>query len=210
MLDLFQAEIQLAEEHNLLQPEHGFLIVIAIAIIAVRSRAHEARRRVEVTAGAAGQAEESLRIAQERYSAGMGTQTQLLEAQTLRARAQQNQDEAGLDAQLSLDVVLPQLALHADEVVVAAGRAPVGIAPITLTNVTARDLERMPDVKDLPVLLGSQPSVTYYSENGNGVGYTYLRLRGFDERRVAVSINGIPQNDLQNRRHYFVELHGFF
>ena len=61
----------------------------------------EARLRVEVTAGAAGQAEESLRIAQERYSAGLGTQTQLLEAQTLRARAQQNQDEAGLDAQLS-------------------------------------------------------------------------------------------------------------
>jgi outer membrane protein len=61
----------------------------------------EARLRVEVTAGAAGQAEESLRIAQERYSAGLGTQTQLLEAQTLHARAQQNRDDAGLDAQLS-------------------------------------------------------------------------------------------------------------
>ncbi|HXW10052.1 MAG TPA: TolC family protein [Steroidobacteraceae bacterium] len=61
----------------------------------------EARLRVDVTAGAAEQAEESLRIAQERYSAGLGTQTQLLEAQTLRARAQQNRDEAALDAELS-------------------------------------------------------------------------------------------------------------
>lgn len=105
---------------------------------------------------------------------------------------------------LELDVVLPELALHADEVVVAAGRAAVGVAPITATNVTARDLDRMPDVKDLPVLLASQPSVTYYSENGNGVGYTYLRLRGFDERRVAVSINGIPQNDPEDLSVYWI------
>ena len=61
----------------------------------------EARLRVEVTAGAAEQAEESLRIAQERYSSGLGTQTQLLEAQTLRAGAQQNRDDAALDVQLA-------------------------------------------------------------------------------------------------------------
>ena len=61
----------------------------------------EARLRVEVTAGAAEQAEESLRIAQERYSSGLGTQTQLLEAQTLRAGAQQNRDDATLDVQLA-------------------------------------------------------------------------------------------------------------
>ncbi len=106
--------------------------------------------------------------------------------------------------QQRLDVTLPLLALPADEVVVAAGRAPVAVAPLTVSNVTARALQRLPDVKDLPVLLAQQPSITYYSENGNGVGYTYLRLRGFDERRVAISINGIPQNDPEDLSVYWI------
>ncbi len=62
---------------------------------------HEARQRVVVTADAAAQADESLRIAQERYRAGLGTQTQLLEAETLRVRALKNRDDAVLDASLA-------------------------------------------------------------------------------------------------------------
>jgi outer membrane protein len=61
----------------------------------------EARQRVGVTADAAAQADESLRIAQERYRAGLGTQTQLLEAETLRVRALMNRDDATLDASLA-------------------------------------------------------------------------------------------------------------
>lgn len=61
----------------------------------------EAQRRVQLTAGAAEQAEESLRIAQERYRAGLGTQTQLLEAETLRVGALRNRDDAVLDVGLA-------------------------------------------------------------------------------------------------------------
>jgi outer membrane protein len=61
----------------------------------------ESRQRVDVTAQAAEQAEENLRIARERYTAGLGTQTQLLEAETLRVRALQNRDDATLDAGLA-------------------------------------------------------------------------------------------------------------
>ncbi len=61
----------------------------------------EARGRMAVTAEAAGQAQESLRIAQERYRAGLGTQTQLLEAETLRVQALKNRDDAVLDAELA-------------------------------------------------------------------------------------------------------------
>ena len=61
----------------------------------------ETRQRIEVTAGAVDQAEENLRIARERYGAGLGTQTQLLEAESLRVRALSNRDNAVLDAGLS-------------------------------------------------------------------------------------------------------------
>jgi len=61
----------------------------------------ETRQRVQVTAGAVEQAEENLRIARERYGAGLGTQTQLLEAESLRVQALSNRDNAVLDAGLS-------------------------------------------------------------------------------------------------------------
>jgi outer membrane protein len=61
----------------------------------------ETRQRVGVTGDAVDQAEENLRIARERYGAGLGTQTQLLEAETLRVRALTNRDNAALDAGLA-------------------------------------------------------------------------------------------------------------
>jgi outer membrane protein TolC len=61
----------------------------------------ETQQRVRVTADAVEQAEENLRIARERYGAGLGTQTQLLEAETLRVRALTNRDDAVLDASLA-------------------------------------------------------------------------------------------------------------
>ena len=61
----------------------------------------ESRQRVIVTAQAAEQADENLRIARERYTSGLGTQTQLLEAETLRVQALKNRDDATLDAGLA-------------------------------------------------------------------------------------------------------------
>jgi outer membrane protein TolC len=61
----------------------------------------ESRQRVIVTAQAAEQADENLRIARERYMAGLGTQTQLLQAETLRVQALRNRDDASLDAGLA-------------------------------------------------------------------------------------------------------------
>ncbi|MCX7052655.1 MAG: TolC family protein [Proteobacteria bacterium] len=61
----------------------------------------ESRQRAIVTAQAAEQADENLRIARERYTSGLGTQTQLLEAETLRVRALTNRDDATLDAGLA-------------------------------------------------------------------------------------------------------------
>jgi len=61
----------------------------------------ETRQRVQVTADAVDQSEENLRIARERYGAGLGTQTQLLEAEALRVQALTNRDNAALDAGLA-------------------------------------------------------------------------------------------------------------
>jgi outer membrane protein TolC len=61
----------------------------------------ESRDRMKVAASAVEQAEENLRIAREQYGAGLGTQTQLLQAESLRVQALTNRDNATLDAGLA-------------------------------------------------------------------------------------------------------------
>lgn len=92
-------------------------------------------------------------------------------------------------------IVLEETRLPGTEVVVTANRAVPRLTPLTYSNLTAQALDLQPEMKDLPVHLANLPSVTWHSENGNGIGYSTLRMRGFDQRRLAVSINGIPQND---------------
>ena len=60
-------------------------------------------------------------------------------------------------------------------------------------------------VQDIPNYLSQLPSTTFYSENGNGIGYNYLSIRGFDQRRISVSINGIPQNDPEDHNVYWLD-----
>jgi outer membrane protein TolC len=75
--------------------------VIALQVRQAWLGVEETGKRVQVTADAVDQAEENLRIARERYGAGLGTQTQLLEAETLRVQALSNRDNAVLDAGLA-------------------------------------------------------------------------------------------------------------
>ncbi|HZW39261.1 MAG TPA: TonB-dependent receptor [Ignavibacteriaceae bacterium] len=80
-----------------------------------------------------------------------------------------------------------------------------GITPITFSKINKEDIEKDYSVQDFPQLLGSLPSTVFYSENGNGLGYNYLSIRGFDQRRISVSINGIPQNDPEDHNVYWLD-----
>ncbi len=57
----------------------------------------EAAARIHVAAGAAAQAEENVRVAKELYANGLGTNNQVLDAETLRVIALTNRDEAAFD-----------------------------------------------------------------------------------------------------------------
>ena len=57
--------------------------------------------------------------------------------------------------------------------------------------------------QELPLLLTAAPSITAYSDAGSYSGYSYLRLRGIDQSRVNISIDGIPLNDPEDHFVYF-------
>ena len=105
-------------------------------------------------------------------------------------------------------IALASRTLPGREVTVTARRAEPRVAPVTTTNLTAEALDRRLGVQSLPSLLAETPSTTFHSQNGNGIGYTTLRIRGFNQRRLAVSINGVPQNDPEDFNVFWVNLYG--
>src|SRR5919112_5504817 len=82
-------------------------------------------------------------------------------------------------------------------------------APFTKTNLNKAAIENSNLGQDLPFVLNTTPSVVVYSDAGNGVGYTGLRIRGTDASRVNVTLNGVPFNDAESGGTFFVDLPDF-
>lgn len=82
-------------------------------------------------------------------------------------------------------------------------------APFAKTNISKEELDKINIAQDLPVLLNQTPSLYISSDAGNGVGYTYMHIRGSDATRINVTLNGIPYNDAESMGTYFVDLPDF-
>jgi iron complex outermembrane recepter protein len=112
------------------------------------------------------------------------------------ANAQQATDSTRVDSTVSRSTSL-------DGVIVRAVRAN-GTAPIAQTTVGLAAMTRRNYAQDVPMmLLGTTPSLTAHSESGTNWGYSYLRLRGIDQSRINLSIDGIPLNDPEDQVFYF-------
>ncbi len=94
-------------------------------------------------------------------------------------------------------------------VTVTADRAELGKSPVAFTDFTNREIERDYTIGEFPLLLETTPNVYAYADAGGGLGYSYLKIRGFDDKRVSVYINGIPLNDPEDQATYFVDLPDF-
>jgi iron complex outermembrane recepter protein len=90
-------------------------------------------------------------------------------------------------------------------ILVTGSIATEGITPISFSKLKRSELAKTYTNQDFPEVLSYLPSVTFYSENGNGLGYNYLSIRGFDQRRISVSINGISQNEPEDHNVYWLD-----
>ncbi len=82
-------------------------------------------------------------------------------------------------------------------------------APFTKTNLSKEYIEQNNLGQDLPFILNQTPSVVINSDAGNGVGYTAIYIRGTDDSRINMTLNGIPYNDAEEQSIYFVDLPDF-
>ncbi|MFM2132874.1 MAG: hypothetical protein RL156_155, partial [Bacteroidota bacterium] len=90
------------------------------------------------------------------------------------------------------------------ELTVTATRANAITSPVPFTEFSRKEIAEKHTAFDLPTLLRESPSMIMYSDNGNNIGYSYLTMRGFDQRRIAVMVNGIPQNDPEDHNVYWI------
>ncbi len=90
-----------------------------------------------------------------------------------------------------------------ERVTVSAIRAS-NAAPISQKTIGRSTIERRQFGQDVPLLLtGASPSLSAHTETGTNWGYSYLRLRGIDQTRINITIDGIPLNDMEDQVLYF-------
>ncbi len=102
-------------------------------------------------------------------------------------------------------IFLESKLITSQTVLVKGTIAKSGITPLSFTKLERNKFADTYTYQDIPEILSYTPSATFYSENGNGLGYNYLSIRGFDQRRISVSINGIPQNDPEDHNVYWID-----
>ena len=96
----------------------------------------------------------------------------------------------------TLDFGLSVSAVELSALEVLASRAG-GKTPVAHSTVDKEELEFRLGSQDLPMSLNTTPSV-YATQQGGGAGDARINVRGFNQRNVAVMINGVPQNDMEN------------
>ena len=74
--------------------------------------------------------------------------------------------------------------------------------PVAVSTVKADVIENKLGSQEFPEILKSTPGV-YATKSGGGFGDGRLNLRGFNSENVAVMINGVPVNDMENGRVYW-------
>jgi iron complex outermembrane recepter protein len=110
-----------------------------------------------------------------------------------------------LDASHQVDFRLERSATMTEEVIVMATRAG-DRTPATFTNLDSEELMQRNLGQDLPFLISLTPSVVVSSDAGTGVGYTWMNIRGSDNSRINVTINGIPVNDAESHGVWWVNM----
>ncbi len=84
-----------------------------------------------------------------------------------------------------------------DEITVVADLAKERETPVAFSSISSVQIEEELGTQDMPMLLNSTPGV-YATQQGGGDGDARVSIRGFNQRNIAVMIDGLPVNDMEN------------
>ncbi len=103
-------------------------------------------------------------------------------------------------------VMTPSLQVS-DTITVDAVRARDS-TPVTKRMVDEVEISQRSHGQDVPAILGHTPSVTWYSDSGTGSNYSYFSLRGINQTRINITLDGAPLNDPAEHALYFNNFKG--
>ena len=95
------------------------------------------------------------------------------------------------------DIEIVSSAIGLSEIEVIASVAVDRETPVAVSTIRGREIEAKIGNQEFPEILRNTPSI-YVTKQGGGFGDARINVRGFDQRNVAVMINGIPVNDMEN------------
>ena len=84
------------------------------------------------------------------------------------------------------------------------------INPFSFQNLTPAYIEKENYGQEPAFILSKTPSMTVYSDAGSYHGYSYFRLRGIDQTRINMSLDGMPLNEPEDQGAYFSNYPDFF
>lgn len=109
------------------------------------------------------------------------------------------------EADAPLTIRMQPKTIMSNEVFVRALRVDEAY-PMAYENISREEIEQQNMGQDLPYMIEGTPSVTTTSDAGAGIGYTGLRIRGVDQGRINVTVNGIPINDAESHNVFWVNM----
>jgi len=74
--------------------------------------------------------------------------------------------------------------------------------PVAVSTIKASEIQQKLGSQEFPEILKNTPSV-YVTKSGGGFGDSRINVRGFDQKNIAVMINGVPVNDMENSSVYW-------
>jgi hypothetical protein len=104
----------------------------------------------------------------------------------------------GTVALVADDNQLQEIVVRSSVVDVAKDRK----TPVAVSTIRAAEIQEKLGSQEFPEILANTPSV-YATKAGGGFGDSRINIRGFDQRNIAVLINGVPVNDMENSAVYW-------
>ena len=101
-----------------------------------------------------------------------------------------------------LVVELESTSIGLKEVAVFANLGIDRKTPVAISTINARFAQENLGTQELPELLRITPSA-FVTKAGGGYGDSRINIRGFDNKNIAVLINGVPVNDMEGGTVYF-------
>ncbi len=77
------------------------------------------------------------------------------------------------------------------------------LTPISFKNLSKVDIGIKNYGQEPSQILNTTPAITSFSDAGSPWGYSYIRLRGIDQTRINMTLNGVPLNEPEDQGCYF-------